>query len=344
MKKTSVVCAAVALCVAFSLYAAKQKTIGEKAYIEVTVDGERLERWVSPVELCEYDKRGNVVHKKTPELEEWWEYDANGKITRYKNDNGNEKIYKYDSRGNEIYFKDTDGSELFHEYDGKGNRIRTKHSDGTVELYTYDSKGNKIRYKKDAVDRWGSARNEESFYEYNKNGNVIREKGNRYAHSNVEIWNEEYEILYEYDGKGKCVRIKDSSRGETTMEYDDSGRLSHKKSGYEEYWWEYDAAGNATMHKKHWTELDEPYNPYSTESNLEQTEIRKYDAGKRVVFYSLVVKGRDGYSTTYDKNESISYEYDASGKLAHTKTESGEFWFEYTQNGDITVRTQYVSD
>lgn len=341
MKRTSVVCAAVALCVAFSSYAARQETIGEKAYIEVTVGGERLERWVSPVELCEYDKGGNVVHKKTPEMEEWWEYDANGKITRYKNDNGDEKIYKYDSRGNEIYFKDTDGSELFHEYDGKGNRIRTKHSDGTVELYTYDSKGNKIRYKKDAVDRWGSARNEESFYEYNKNGNVIREKGNRYAHSNVEIWNEEYEILYEYDGKGKCVRIKDSSRGETTLEYDDSGRLSHKKSGSEEYWWEYDAAGNVTAYKKHWTE----FAPYEEDNeNLEQTEIREYDAGKRVVFYSLVVKGRDGYSTTYDKNESISYEYDASGKLAHTKTESGEFWFEYTQNGDITVRTQYVSD
>lgn len=340
MKRTSVVCAAVALCVAFSSYAARQKTIGEKAYIEVTVGGERLERWVSPVELCEYDKGGNVVHKKTPEMEEWWEYDANGKITRYKRDDGYEKIYKYDSRGNEIYFKDTDGSELFHEYDGKGNRIRTKHSDGTVELYTYDSKGNKIRYKKDAVDRWGSARNEESFYEYNKNGNVIREKGNRYAHNRFEIWNEEYEILYEYDGKGKCVRIKDGDK-ETAMEYDNSDRLSHKKSGSEEYWWEYDAAGNVTAYKKHWTE----FAPYEEDNeNLEQTEIRKYDAGNRVVFYSLVVKGRDGYSTTYDKNESISYEYDASGKLAHTKTESGEFWFEYTQNGDITVRTQYVSD
>lgn len=342
MKKTSVVCAAVALCVAFSSYAAKQKTIGEKAYIEVTVDGERLERWVSPVELCEYDKGGNVVHKKTPEMEEWWEYDANGKITRYKNDNGNEKIYKYDSRGNEIYFKDTDGSELFHEYDGKGNRIRTKHSDGTVELYTYDSKGREIRYKKEDGN-WLS-HNVEIFYEYNKNGNVIREKGNRYRNNKFEIWNEDYEILYEYDGKGNCVRMKDGS-DETTMEYDNSGRLTHKKSAQEdEEWWEYDEAGNVIVHKKHWSEYED-YGPYdSTVYKLAQTETREYDAGNRVVSYSLVVENRDGFSTSYDKKTNISYEYDASGKLAHTKTESGEFWFEYTQNGDITVRTQYVSD
>ena len=164
---------------------------GDKAYIEIEIDGEMLGKWMEffahweynpdgetvywkkafdgTVTECwyEYDRNGNVIHTKYSNGDEiWYEYDRNGKLIHTKDSDGYEWWAEYDRNGKLIHEKDSDGYEWWAEYDRNGNRIYEKDSDGTEWWAEYDRNGKRIHTKySDGSKRW---------YEYDTYGNMTR--------------------------------------------------------------------------------------------------------------------------------------------------------------------------
>ena len=65
---------------------------------------EKKERKIQKEEWYDYDKNGNLIHRKDSDgYEEWCEYDKNGNLIHTKNSKGFETWYKYDKNGNLIH-------------------------------------------------------------------------------------------------------------------------------------------------------------------------------------------------------------------------------------------------
>ena len=73
----------------------------------------------------EYDINGNIIHRKSNDIEEWFEY----------NDDNTMK-----------HSWDNDGKEFFYKYDSQGNLIKTVSPRGLEEIYKYDDLGRVILY------------------------------------------------------------------------------------------------------------------------------------------------------------------------------------------------------
>ena len=123
---------------------------GDKAYIEIEIDGEMLGKWMEFCEHSEYNPDGKEVYWKKAGFdgtvtECWYEYDRNGNCIHKKSSNGDEWWYEYDRNGNCIHKKSSGGDETWHKYDRNGKRIHTKYSDGSKRWYEYDTYGNMTR-------------------------------------------------------------------------------------------------------------------------------------------------------------------------------------------------------
>ena len=123
--------------------------------------------------LYEYDANGNRVHattawpgSKANTIEEWREYDDNGKLTYAKLASERKSVeihWQFDDKGNMIHerayaidphlypdeYPAGHTSERWLEYDEKGRPIHSKRSEGTEEWFEeewfeYDDKGNRI--------------------------------------------------------------------------------------------------------------------------------------------------------------------------------------------------------
>ena len=77
------------------------------------------------------------------------EYNKQGKLIHFKDNDGFEEWYDYDEKGNHIHTKDSDGFEEWYEYNKKGKLIHRKYSDG-FEAW-YNSKG--INITKEEFDK-----------------------------------------------------------------------------------------------------------------------------------------------------------------------------------------------
>ena len=131
------------LCFVFFGFSVFAQDFYKNIYKEVTVDGEKVFRWVKLNTITNYDTNGNIIHKKWTNrssfTEYWLEYDYNNNITHEKWNNGSEYWQDYDVNGNLIHIKWADGAEVWHEYDLYGNQIHYFDSKGIEEWYEYDS-------------------------------------------------------------------------------------------------------------------------------------------------------------------------------------------------------------
>jgi len=182
---------------------------GDKAYIEIEIDGEMLGKWMEFGSLTEYNPDGKEIYHKRAGFdgtvtEYRFEYDRNGKLIHTKDSDGREAWYEYDRNGNCIYEKDSDGTEAWYEYDRNGNCIYEKDSDGTEAWYEYDRNSKLIHGKYSGGWEWWA--------EYDRNGNYIHEK---YSNGD-EVW-------YKYDRNGKLIHQKSSDGDEWRYEYDKHG-------------------------------------------------------------------------------------------------------------------------
>ena len=99
----------------------------------------------SKFSVYEYDDRGNVISKTTPNgHKHTYEYDSSGNKISMTNQYGHKRTYEYDSLGNTISMTYPNGDKYTFEYDSSGNRISETDSDGSKTTYEYDSSGNKI--------------------------------------------------------------------------------------------------------------------------------------------------------------------------------------------------------
>lgn len=190
--------------------------VGDKVYMEVEIDGDKVGKWVVFCIIEEYDVNGWPIYENRLNKETRYERDKYGSKIYEKLPDGSETWFepKYDKNNKLIYRKSSTGIEEWFEYDKNGNVIHCKKSDGTEEWYEYNSKGNHIHIKQsDGIEIW---------YEYNSKGNNIHTKRS----DGIEVW-------YEYDNKGTLVHIKASDGYELWYKYDKTSNtyISEFKDG-----------------------------------------------------------------------------------------------------------------
>ncbi len=80
-----------------------------------------------------YDHQHNLTHLQYPNgLEQQWQYESLGHVTKSTDVRGNITQYKYDEAGNVIWLKEPDGNQHYFAYDAAGNMIKAE--DGSHEV------------------------------------------------------------------------------------------------------------------------------------------------------------------------------------------------------------------
>lgn len=146
--------------------------VGDKVYMEVEIDGDKVGKWVTFSAIKEYDINGSIIYRNyfnenTGDCSEIWfelKYDKNNNLIYQEDSEGTEEWLEYDKNGNMIHSKQSTGAEFWREYDSKGNCIHEERPDGIESCMEYDSKGNRIYEKSsDGYEVW---------YKYDKTGNT----------------------------------------------------------------------------------------------------------------------------------------------------------------------------
>lgn len=213
MKFKKIICIVFIILAGTALFATE---IGDKVYMELEIDGDKVGKWVTFCAIEEYDANGWLIYENSFNEETRYEHDKYGSKIYQKSPDGSEIWFepKYDKNNKLICRKDSKGAEEWFEHDKNGNVLRYKRSDGFEEWYEYNSKGNRIHTKRsDGFEEW---------YEHDSKGNCIHTKRS----DSIEIW-------YEYDNKGTLVHIKASDGYEVWYKYDKTSntRISEFKDG-----------------------------------------------------------------------------------------------------------------
>ena len=233
---------------------------------------------------------------------------------------------------------DENGRLIFHRYT-KGREDLTERYE--TKYYEYDKDGRLIRLT--CKDDYGDESIE--WYEYDEHGNRIY-KNDSHRH---EKW-------YEYDEHGNEVyyRDYDNLKRRTEHDYDENGMLVHSRGRNGEKWYEYDEQGNLISIRK--KENDCEYydkDEYDTEDKYEYDESgnitykeegdwkewNKYDENG-------VIKSSRRKTSIGTSIESLEY-YDEDGNVVLRKyCENGseeEYWYKYKfwENGTIKQRIRY---
>lgn len=217
MKFKKIICTVFIILAGTALFATE---IGDKVYMEVEIDGDKVGKWVTFCVIEEYDANGWLIYENSFNEETRYERDKYGSKIYQKSPDGSEIWFepKYNKNNKLIYRKSSTGIEEWLEYDKNGEMIHYKKSDGTEEWYEYDSKGNCIHIKQsDGIEVWK---------EYDNKGNLVHTKRS----NGLEFWDK-------YDKTGNTC-ISESSRGNVYIdkyEYYEDGKTLKKVMVYAYY-------------------------------------------------------------------------------------------------------------
>ena len=193
--------------------------LGGTYYREVTVNGERVNKWVVLAKMEKFDSNDTIIWFADMDTKEaWFENDSHGNRISEKRNNGQEIIWKrkYDANGKLIWFEKSgdDEKEVWNEYDTNGNLIHQKASSekGIEEIWSeYDSNGKCIHQKRSSEEGL-----EEIWTEFDSNGKYIHFKKS----DGYEEW-----IEYPLDK----TRIQKNSEGEESIvETDENNYVVHR--------------------------------------------------------------------------------------------------------------------
>ena len=318
-------------------------------------------------EWHEYSESGHVIHKKSRVYpcireedasrdankkyydEEWWEYDAQGKLRCVRTPDG----YILETTG-------PDGYEVWNAYfewqtlreDENGKQIYGKHRITDEEEWRdYDAAGRLIHLKSYNPKK---SKSYEEWTEYDERGKEIHYKDSR----GLERW-------HEYDERGNTIHYKDSNGIETWQEYDEHGREIYSKerkpAGFIETWHEYRAQGGIAHYKtsdgyEEWTDYSESGKEVHFRNSYGE-EWREYNDDGKMIHY----KNTDGKELwyDYDANGNQVYEKHSDGleqwwdcdehgnRLHYRDTRGNEWWCEYVFRADGTLEretTYYLAD
>ena len=265
-----------------------------------------------------YDSRGNKISATdTRDNTVNYSYNGNNFMTQLKTVKGITK-YDYDNEGRLIAQTAPDGTVFRNEYDPVGNVIKSVNENGEICEYTYDATGNvKTKTLVNGTDRYTEK------YEYYAGDKL---KKVTFADGTSES--------YEYDSSWRLTKVTDELGNSSVTEYDGSGNVLSVT----------DAEGNKTQYT---------YDKYgriltATDPNGNVTTFDKYDANGNCLQETLpsgqiicMTYSNEGLLLTVtmkcnDGDISISYEYDASGRVTNYIDEEGnEFITEYDSAGNV---------
>ena len=299
---------------------------GKTAYIEYDAYGNPIKQTDANGNVTTYtfDLGGNKL-SETDALGNttYYTYDCNGNCTSVKDALGNVTKYEYDAmshRTKEIY---PDGSVITYKYDSVGNCIektlpggvvetfeydkcnhivKTTTSDGTTTKFTYDLLGQKTS----ETDNFGRTNK----YEYYPNGSVYKT-----------TFGDGTSVLFTYNQRWKCTTKTYSDGSSEYTTYDLNGNVtSVTDSEGNTVQYEYDLYGRLVKE----TDANKNVTKYTYDAN--GNCISKTDALGRTAH--MVYDDIDQLTEVYvydSKGEkySVTYEYDALGRVIATTDESG---------------------
>ncbi len=174
----------------------------------------RHENAIGAVTTYEYNAMGNRISEKRPDrdgqpsLEYNYDYDLNGKLTRYEGPGGNfsETVYNEIGKPKEVI---TPSGHTLYEYDYRGNLIKTTYADGSSQQTEYDAAGRSVK----SWDRDGNMVQNV----YDKAGRITRSlppmvKGQEGTYTETR-----------YDGAGRVMSRFDERRNQTRYYYSQTG-------------------------------------------------------------------------------------------------------------------------
>ena len=227
-----------------------------------------------------------------------YEYDANGKISKLTNQEGNSWDFKRNDQGQLTEYKDPLGNTYKYTYDADNNLVQTENPDGKQVSFEYDANQNlkAITYPDFSTKSFTYDANNQLTGTTNQLGNITNfSYGVNGFISTITLPNSG-EMKYEYTALGQVSSVEDPLGHKTTYTYDNEGKLASKT----------DASANITLYA---------YNGYG-----DLAEITDANGGKTLYEYNT-----DGLRTkvAYADSSTIEYTYDVLGRLTETKDKLG---------------------
>ena len=208
--------------------------------------------------------------------------------------------YGYNERGQRSFLADNHGYNISYTYDAQSNLIEVCKSNDSSLV-------SRFHYVDGLVVRKTLGNGAYSLYAYNR-GYRLRELKNYLPNGTLSSSN-----LYEYDQKGRVVKMTDSSNQTWAYRYDTAGQLiGWTSSNGESIRYAYDSRGNRLT-----TERGESIERYSVNdmnqyTSYNDTEQFSYDANGNMI-RKVTPRGTE------------SYAFDTEGRLIFTETPNNTY-------------------
>ncbi len=307
------------------------------------------------------------------------EYDGNGLIKSFRNQDGGVKRFYYDENGYLSVLEDEEGGLFQYKYDITGSLKIFKDADENATTLTYTNDG----LLTSVTDPLGNTEE----YAYNSRDDLISEK-NKNGYTFSYVYNKTHDRIktikpdgttlnYSYNYDGKVLSVNTAGKDLVYYSYDADGRRIYEKNVVTgaEFFYKYDSAGQMTEVKdslgymtKYIYDVsgnvvekinrDGKTSRYSYDKNGNM--LSRTDENGKVTTYSRDIFGRitsvifpDGsekkYSYTPGGNPMLytdargyftSMEYNSSGKIIRKSLPEGlSESFKYDYNGNVIERT-----
>ena len=247
----------------------EQLEIGKKYYKNISQNGEILNKWLVLEQITKFDVNLNVIYINNGSGEWFNKYDDKGNIIYANQPNGDngkslEVWYEYDSNENLIHQKNSAGGEKYWKCTLEEDILK-KHYRSNYSISMDKKEEDMILWysNKNLIYRKDNLLNTECWFEYDKNGNRMKQndsngneaigyleydENNNLTRVNVEGNSEESKLYlkskWDYDG----WTLYDGQ--EIYFEYDKNNRLRHYRKGDDEFWYIYEKAENEIIQYK----------------------------------------------------------------------------------------------
>ena len=289
------------------------------------------------------------------------ERDANQRVTKVTDANGNALSYSYDTNGNISQYTNRAGQTEQYEYDANGILYKVIGADGNAFVEnSYDAHGRVLTQLNGKGDMTEFVYNVDDVTYIVKDTTVTYPNGVTQKYDN--LFNklgatdiDSVKVSYGYDPNGKISQVKDPNDKTWKYERNKKGQITKATNPLgQSTLYRYDSAGNLTQV----TSIDGKVTKFSYDANNNLTSITYADGTASSFEYdtnNLLTKATDqlGHTTTYSYNAkgfvekvtlpnggTVSYTYTPLGEVSTVTDPLGNVTkYEYDKEGRLTKVT-----